>query len=61
AARPRRANLIREQRLRAALEQLRYARSGVAPFTWIRSRTEGQSVDPSIVAMLDAIERVAAR
>lgn len=59
SSRPRRANLIRERRLNAAIEQARYAISGMSPFDWIRSRWSARDDDPSVAAMLEAIERVA--
>jgi hypothetical protein len=61
SSRPRRANLIRERRLNAAIEQARYAISGMSPFDWIRSRWSAHDDDPSVAAMLEAIERVVGR
>jgi SAM-dependent methyltransferase len=61
SSRPRRANLIRERRVNEAIEQLRYALSGAAPFDWIRSRWSAHDDDAAIAAMLDAIEQVSSR
>ncbi len=59
SARPHRANLIAESRIRAAVEQVRYRMSGLTPFDWIRSRWAAHDDEPSIAALLDAFERIA--
>ena len=58
SARPRRANLIDERPVNAAIEQLRYATSGTSPFDWIISRWSACDNDRTVGALLDAFERI---
>jgi len=58
SSRPRRANLIAERKLNAAVEQIRFAASGSKSFDWMRARWAAYDQDESIAAMLDAIQRL---
>jgi hypothetical protein len=61
SSRPRRANLIRERVINAAIEQARYRASGATPFEWIRARWAGHDENPAIGTVLGAIETVVSR
>lgn len=61
STRPRRANLIDERRMNSFIEQLRCAASRAAPFEWIAARWSAHDDDPTIAALLVAMERIAAR
>ncbi|HVS32475.1 MAG TPA: class I SAM-dependent methyltransferase [Thermoanaerobaculia bacterium] len=58
ARRERRANLIRESRLKAWIETTRCRASGLAPFEWIGARWSAHDDDPVIAALLETFGRV---
>jgi SAM-dependent methyltransferase len=60
SARAKRANLFRESRLRAAIEQARFAAARVPPFDWIIGRWSAYDNDPTIGALLETFARLGA-
>ncbi|MEK6374604.1 MAG: hypothetical protein AABO58_18105 [Acidobacteriota bacterium] len=56
----RRANLFTESRLRAAIEQLRFALARTSPFDWIVRRWSAYGDHPTTRALLETFERIGA-